>query len=196
MLYISSFSKKEGRAFEHESAYRLLEYGLKKEFGIGQPVVFAKGEYGKPYLKEHGDIYFNISHCMGWAACAISDREIGIDIERIRKVTDGVVRKALTPAEQEALFKANNKEEMFCRFWTLKESFIKAVGKGLSFPLSKVEFRLPETVEGEIKSNQKDYYFHQTSLGGGHFLAVCQRDGPVPETLKKACEVVQDFFIQ
>ena len=40
------------------------------------------GEYGKPYLAS-GDLFFNLSHCGDMVVCAVCDREVGVDIQRI-----------------------------------------------------------------------------------------------------------------
>lgn len=128
----------------HRAAYALLSYGLKKEYGIFALPDIKKGRYGKPYFAKYPQIFFNISHCDGMAACVIAKQEIGIDVERKRRVTQAVVKKSLTQKEREQLqqYKKEEFEMGFLRYWTLKESFIKAIGRGLSFPLCEIEFQL------------------------------------------------------
>lgn len=75
---------------------------------------------GKPYLKD-SNIYFNISHSFNRVICVISDKEIGIDIEKIRDV-DSSVKKELK-------IKGNNID--FFKEWTRREAFIKKEGKSL-----------------------------------------------------------------
>ena len=80
--------EKEKRELEHELGKKLLLIGLKDLYGItfesqDQPVI-VKGEHGKPYLKDFPHINYNISHTDGLVACGIGDRQLGIDVEKIR----------------------------------------------------------------------------------------------------------------
>ena len=91
------------------------------------------GENGKPYLKS-GEIFFNISDCDGQLVCAISDQEIGIDIQKICN-KPRVARKICQPQELAQI----KTDEDFTRIWTLKEAFVKANGTGLGYGLQKVD---------------------------------------------------------
>jgi 4'-phosphopantetheinyl transferase len=178
LIYITMWDdEKEGqiKQYGHNQAHKLLRYAIKQEYGITEELLFSYGEHGKPYLKEHDTIYFNLSHCKGIAACAFGIGELGVDVERVRPVQEGLIRKALTPKEQMQIAGASDKEDMFFRFWTLKESFIKTTGKGLSFPLTGISFTLPEQIEGEIPSNNPEYCFFQRKLQPGSYLSACIR---------------------
>ena len=52
---------------------------LSKE-NIDNPI-FRTGKYGKAYISNHKNIYFNLSHCDKLVLCSISDREVGVDVE-------------------------------------------------------------------------------------------------------------------
>ena len=80
-------------------------------------------ESGKP--KAEG-VCFNLSHTTGAVAIALSDREIGVDIERIRSVDEELIDYVCAPAEREEV----HSDADFFRIWTAKESLIKAHGKG------------------------------------------------------------------
>ncbi len=187
--------KEQKEKIAHQIGYGLLFYGLKKRYGIEQVPKIEKGKYGKPYLYDYPQIYFNISHCNGAAVCIIAEYEIGIDIEGKRRVTQALVQKALTEREKKdfSCYQAEDVEMGFLQYWTLKESFIKAIGRGLSFPLCEVEFYLKQdqrflqflqlSKEQKpfyfqkqihlIASNQKKWQFLQTVLGEHYLLSIC-----------------------
>lgn len=93
---------------------------------------FVYGEQGKPYLKS-GELYFNLSHCDGMAVCGVADREIGVDVQRI-KHRPRVARKVCTAEELAQIETA----EDFTRAWVLKESYAKCDGRGLSLGLKNI----------------------------------------------------------
>ena len=57
------------------------------------PPLWAFGEHGKPYITNYEGIYFNISHCNEAVAVAVSNREVGIDVEGRRKFSDTLLHK-------------------------------------------------------------------------------------------------------
>ncbi len=107
---------------------------------------FRENDFGKPSLKPgitDIPIQFNLSHSSGLTACAVVlDSQIGIDVENIsRKIDLKIADRFFSREESECLGKAGDKG-MFFDLWTLKESYIKAKGKGLSIPLNKFSFTL------------------------------------------------------
>jgi len=92
----------------------------------------AAGEYGKPYLPD-GSIFFNLSHAGSLAACAVSPKEVGLDIEKHRKFNEPLIRHILR-AEEKPLLSAGSEDPdvLLTRFWTVKESVMKYYGRGLS----------------------------------------------------------------
>jgi 4'-phosphopantetheinyl transferase len=102
---------------------------------------YAIGERGKPRLVEPPvDLRFNLSHAGERALLAVAvGREIGVDIEEVRVVSDllRLAEDVFSAGEQERLRAASpaHLHDVFFRLWTRKESFIKARGEGLHFPL-------------------------------------------------------------
>jgi 4'-phosphopantetheinyl transferase len=99
--------------------------------------------YGKPFIAECG-VEFNLSHSGDWILFAFSrSAEIGVDIEHIRPLSDmRDVAKQNFGASEFARWEATperDRTEAFYRCWTRKESFIKAIGEGLSCPLGSFE---------------------------------------------------------
>ncbi len=175
MLYLSEYTpttSKEDKITEHELGRRLLSQGLEQEYGRTWEVCVE--EKGKPFLKSEADIFFNISHTKGLVVCGISEREIGVDVERIRKFREAVVRKACSKKEQEYVFSATDDSEKarrFCKLWTLKESYIKAIGKGLAFPMDEITF---EFIDEKICSNISGWSYEQFPYGDEYMIAVCR----------------------
>ena len=115
-------------------------------------VRFTVDTYGKPVLCEaESGIRFNLSHSGDRALLAIATRrEIGVDIERERdiEVLD-LATRFFAPGECRSLsaLPVDHRLSAFYRCWTRKESFIKARGHGLSFPLNGFEVGLADESE-------------------------------------------------
>lgn len=168
---------------EHRLGRHLLLSGLKDLFNMDfSPDALEnrlqKNPYGKPFLTDHPDIYFNISHCSGLVACAFSHEDIGMDMEQIHTFSPAILKKVLTLKEMEYLEQFKDVpslyEECFFRFWTLKEAFIKQSGKGLSIPLTDFSFDMDiSTVPPVIECSRQDLYFYQEMPEPGYILSLC-----------------------
>src|SRR5688572_1298842 len=102
--------------------------------------------FGKPSIsgKSGDEIKFNFSHSSDLAVYAFSrGREIGVDIELIQSflIDEQIAAQCLTHRETEFLnmLPENSKAQFFFNCWTGKEAYLKASGKGLSFPANQVE---------------------------------------------------------
>ncbi len=160
---------------QHEAAHRLLQECLPqyaREYGISvpeAPPVLSFGKMGKPSFREYPELHFNLSHCSGLAVCLFSGVECGVDCESIRKYKPRTAQRVCTPQEIAALQTAENPDLLFTRFWTLKESYVKAIGIGISHPLHEVGF----VIAGDsIVSNCSDASFMQFLLED-HIVSVC-----------------------
>jgi len=120
------------------TAYLLLRFALYEEYGINEPVDFTYGEKGKPELRDHPYIRFNLSHCKNAVACVLSDKETGVDIQDIRPVTDNVAKRVLTAEEYEAFSVSRDPNRYFCELWAVKECYLKKTGQGINMDLSKL----------------------------------------------------------
>jgi 4'-phosphopantetheinyl transferase len=108
-------------------------------------VEFSYGPHGRPALAvQNGsqELCFNISHSDGLALYAFTrNREIGIDLERIRPemANDQIAERFFAPQEINALraLPSDRQLEAFFHCWTRKEAFVKAKGEGLSIPLDE-----------------------------------------------------------
>lgn len=101
---------------------------------------FSTNEYGKPYISDHKEIDFSLSHSGSFAMCAVSDRRIGCDIQCVTYARPAVARRFFTVAEYEYIITSADPQSEFIRLWTLKESYVKALGLGIhACPLNSFE---------------------------------------------------------
>lgn len=162
----------------------LLRYGL-CQAGLSElPLSLEFGEHGKPYLKD-SDIFFSLSHSGDWAVCAVSDIEVGCDIERIRPVDLKLARR-FSPEEYSAIISADeeNRLELFFRCWTLKESFMKATGLGLKLPLNEFQIVMENEISVIQSANDLSYGFREFSEISGYRCAVCTAGAACDAELK------------
>jgi 4'-phosphopantetheinyl transferase len=129
----------------YTAAHALLRAALAAH-GVAAPV-FRVNEWGKPALDGDAPLRFNLTHARGLAACALAwQTDVGIDAEPEDRVVDclALAEAFFAPAEAAALAALPDpaRQAAFLRIWTLKEAFIKAVGKGLSIPLADFAFTL------------------------------------------------------
>ena len=104
---------------------------------------FKTNAYGKPSIlePEEGRYFrFNLAHSGTMILAAVSrKRDVGIDVELMRDIPDAgrIADRNFSETERAYLrsLPADEFKAGFFACWTLKESFIKAIGKGLSYPL-------------------------------------------------------------
>lgn len=157
-------------------AWALTSYALSCE-GITDLSNIKFTEKGKPYLN-NCNIHFNISHSGEYVMCAVSNQPLGCDVEAISNVDLKIAEKYFNIAEAEKIF--NNPEpdrqrDMFFRLWTLKESFMKAVGKGLTLKLNDFSVVINNgdaTVKQEIEPH-KTFYFKEYSIDKNYKFSCC-----------------------
>lgn len=108
---------------------------------------FTYNDYGKPSVAQDDGWQFNISHSHGKILIGFCrSAEIGVDIEQIRLPdhADELARRFFSAAEAAAfaLARPEQRAEAFFNCWTRKEAYIKAIGEGLSCPLSDFDVAL------------------------------------------------------
>jgi len=121
-------------------------------------ISFDTNSYGKPFLRGQRDavnLTFNVSHSEEMVAIAIAnDRSVGIDVEFIRPVDrrDEIAHRYFVDEERSLMDSAPHhlKDQVFYVCWTRKEAYIKAVGKGLSIPLTTFGTAMPLGASGRV----------------------------------------------
>ncbi len=172
MLLISLM--KVPKKAQRNHAHNILRECLKtRKINYTDETPVSRGEYGKPFLSEHPEIRYNMSHADGIAVCLMTDSECGVDCENVRPYRPNVVKRAFSESEKKLIENTPEDERdlLFFRLWTLKESYVKAIGIGISYPLNTVEF----SFEGnKIKTSVKGYKFRQYILKDGKYaVSVC-----------------------
>lgn len=113
----------------------LAKHCIAKVFGIKfSDIQFKVSEFGKPYIADFPNVHFNISHSGDFVVCAVCDKPIGVDIQRMDDVDFASIAKhVFTVKEQIAFFavEQDDKKAMFYKTWTAKESYIKFLGTGV-----------------------------------------------------------------
>ncbi len=143
-------------------AYLMLEDMLRTEYGIQHCPEFSYGSNGKPYFKELSDIHFNMSHCPKGVACAVSDRPVGIDIEEIQ-FDEPVAMRVFNADEYARIKECATPAEKFTELWTMKESYLKLTGQGISMDLKNV-IADAHDVHFETVINSKAGYVYTVSF--------------------------------
>jgi 4'-phosphopantetheinyl transferase len=156
MLYIAlhkdSFRKSSAFKF-HFIGEQLLAYGLLHEKGVNYKCEdTAVNAWGKPSLIYHPDIFYNISHSEDCTVCAITDKfDVGIDVEMVRDFSMYAANKVCSKEELDRILSKDDPNREFFRYWTLKESYIKFVGMGISYPMKSIAFKIEP--DGNVSSN-------------------------------------------
>lgn len=147
---------------------KLLSNALNKS---ATEINFSYGENKKPYIEEkynNKSVEFNISHSCNYGLIAITlETSIGVDIEKINQEIDFESLSNRFFSEKEKLelnhLDDNKKIDAFYRGWVRKESFIKAIGKGIAFGLDRFSVSLNEnkfsTVDVELASAEEWYCY-------------------------------------
>lgn len=127
--------KKKSDGYLSLGASALLFAALRDAGGSAFPPI-VKDELGKPRFEGDVPFHYNLSHSGEIAMCAVSDCEVGCDVERIVKGKLRVADRYFSEAENEYVGSADDPDGAFFKIWTRKESFLKAVGCGFSVKTS------------------------------------------------------------
>ena len=131
---------------------------------------------GKPMLKGKNDLHFNLSHSGHWVVCAIANKPVGIDVEVIQPGKLKIAKRFFTDTEIKNLRSKEEQEQLhyFFDLWTLKESYLKVLGKGLTLALNSFSV-VNEGNKFRIKIDTKfiDVHLKQYFIEEVYKLSVC-----------------------
>lgn len=130
---------------------------LLESIGLSHPFAFVKNEHGKPFLKDHPEIHFNLSHCKNGIAVAVSNQPIGIDIESFRQVSESLIRYTMNEEEQRVIAESDDPTRTFTEYWTKKEAVFKLRGTGITHDLHEL-LKGDQQVETHVNA-EKQYAF-------------------------------------
>lgn len=138
-------------------------------------IQFEQNAYGKPYIQGL-DIYFNLSHSGDYAICAISNAEVGCDIEKIDRDEEKIAKRFFCDEEYRDIISKKSEEErktIFYRYWTLKESFMKATGMGLKLHLNSFQIIISNKISIKQSVNNSEYSFYEIDEIDGYKCSIC-----------------------
>lgn len=131
---------------------------------------FTANSYGKLYISKEfankkGQIYFNLSHSHNIVVCAFTlNHEIGVDVQIINDHIAKSIHLWMSPDEISYFNKHKAEEQNFIanKFWTMKESYVKAKGKGF--------IQNPKSID--LLNNNNSVFFYSNMIKGKYFLSV------------------------
>lgn len=153
-----------------------------------EDVQFEYNAYGKPYLAS-GAVFFNISHSHQMGLIAVHKTgKIGVDIEWKRPDFEAIklAHRFFSEYEYRSLLELPEEQQRdgFFNCWARKESFIKAVGLGLSLPLKSFDVSLKPNCEAALlQVRHNDYNKNDWQLfaipADSHYAAAAVAKKPI-----------------
>ena len=174
----------------HVISRALLRAILPTYLGIPhQALSFQTDRFGRPSLDnpeaQARGLDFNLSHTAGLVSLAVSSNTVvGVDVENASRQQPAMelASRFFSPDEVASLqtFAGDALNLEFYRHWTLKESYLKAYGVGLSLPLDQFGFRFTAQraefyLAPAAEHGAAEWYFAQWRASADHLLAVCAR---------------------
>jgi 4'-phosphopantetheinyl transferase len=122
-----------------------------KELGIDE-YELAIGKHGKPYISRFEPeneysaggtgIFFNISHSGSYVVLALSDKEVGVDIQGMRCFDQKLIDYVFDDGDIEVAGELGGDDSSFTRLWALKESLMKYTGLGMRLEPKKIHVQI------------------------------------------------------
>lgn len=179
----------------------LVRFVFQKRYGlIGGDLKIGTNDYGKPFLPEYPSFHYNISHSGEYVVCVVHDDAVGVDIEYIGPFDLHLAKELFTQDEYQEVLANEDSLAVFYDIWTLKESYIKAVGQGLSKSLKgfSIKKHTNEAIQiTDMQTNRliTDYVCRQYKVEN-YRLAVCAHhvnadqfsSQPLCVTFQEICE--------
>lgn len=158
---------------------------------------FRYNAFGKPHIPGTG-LHFNIAHSGAWVICGIDAEELGVDIERHHEVRSGIAARFFAPEENALLEETRDPSErsrLFFQIWALKESYVKAIGKGLSCAFEDFACLPDRLFARAVPSQPAAFIARNPALPRGHLrllevhpdysCAICSlRPASIPELVR------------
>lgn len=181
-----SFKKDYQRYFSLKSQNRILKYKnvedrlrsicaellaryfvAKKIPRTFEEILILRDTRGKPYVA-NSDIQISLSHSRNWIACSVSSEPVGVDVEEDFSDALEIAEKFFAPQEYFLLKNLPNSQlrRKFLSLWTLKESYGKFLGCGLSEELLSMD--IEEFFATNINLAYRNFY-----LPDGAVVGIC-----------------------
>jgi 4'-phosphopantetheinyl transferase len=173
----------------HVFAWLLLRYELSN---LGYPVTellrsLIRSKQNKPELPAL-DWKFNLSHSGRRVICALAPVEVGADIERVRSVKFKDLSRVMNQHQWDEISAHENPMKKFFEYWTIKESVIKADGRGLSMNLEKMQIHA-QTVQYEAQV----WYYQLLSIPQYSACVALDRPFEPPKYTERSVEELMKY---
>ncbi len=180
---VSEYRKKDVDSYKFESSKclsllteLLLIEGFKK-LGLDFDVNSIDYSNDKPIL--HNGYFFNLSHSGEYTICAISKHNIGCDIEKIDE-PDLLVAKSFFHEKEYINICAekdvNKQANLFYKYWTAKEAFVKNLGTGILTPLNSFEIMFGNDISINQNINNESYHFDSLDYIDDYCICLCRKE--------------------
>lgn len=144
-------------------AYLILRRALWEQYRWRELPEIQTTSLGKPYFPAFPDVHFNLSHTTGAVLVALSDRPVGVDIERIRPVSQRTMRRLADVGTERAFFQS----------WVRREARAKCSGAGVGTML---------TAEEPLQPGEQ---FYVLDTFPGYAAGAATRGGGPPSTIRR-----------
>ena len=158
-----------GARTESLAAGLLWRYVMEKS-GVDPEEAVRLLPAGKSVFARREDVHFSLSHSEPYVLCAVIDREVGADVQKIKPVHMSIARR-LHFRERDWLAEQPIQEQnqAFFRIWARKEAWVKAASQD----------RLLSLAEVDVMHELDGWHFAEYDLSGEYLAAVCARDGDI-----------------
>jgi len=147
---------------------------------------FKTGPFGRPEIEPTFTtvpLRFNLSHTRGLVACCVTlRRDVGLDVEAVDRPVPDINEIAMYFTQMEQVLLRSSvparRHQLFFELWTLKEAYVKAIGKGLTLPLDSFGFELdPLGIDFPDRHDDgRRWFFHLARPTEQHQLALAARN--------------------
>jgi 4'-phosphopantetheinyl transferase len=178
----------------------LVRYCVLKALNIpAECQQFGITGHGKPYLLNHPEFHYNLSHSGRYVVIAVSSAPVGIDVEQISSLNLDIAQMCFSALEHSDLLSKPKELQInyFFDLWTIKESYLKLYGVGLSRPLKSFRVECHHTeidmfrISGDPNCRVKQY-----EVDPGYKLSVCSLGDEFPEEAERMnCEQLCSRFL-
>ncbi len=137
-------------------------------------MILSYNSHGKPFFRDYPGVCFNVSHAGDYVFGAVSDREIGVDIEKATRQIPELSDHAFTHADRKHIENSGDPTETI-KVWVIRESIAKAMGLGIT---AMTDFELMWLSEDSGITWGGAYSFHlMEDAPEGYIACVSERTG-------------------
>lgn len=209
--YTSEEKMKKINKFKNDADYNrsvyadimIRQFFMEKFSLTNEEVKIVYDSLGKPYVENYGNVYFSVSHSGSYVMAAFGLKPIGVDVEELRNMDfKGLASRYFDHLEENYIFDIDDKDEIMKRFyeiWTVKESYTKLLGAGLSRGLKYFVVEKPMDKKNEFNVKNKSlgeiYLAKSYGIDKNYIFSVCS-DRPSFDILLNKIDIskTKDIF--